>query len=491
MKISQLLPIITVLIIYACKNEIPKETPKDVSNEIAAIERGLMKAVVVKGAPLDTFSIEERMDHYNVPGVSIALVKDGEIRWAKGYGFANTQTEQKVDTTTLFQAGSISKPLAALGALKLVQEGKMELDKDINIYFKDWKIKGNGFTDSSKVTLRRLLTHTAGITVHGFPGYKQKDSFPNITEVLDGKGNTPRIFADTIPGSIWRYSGGGYTIMEKAVEDVTGVPLDNYLDSEILSPLGMKNSTFSQPLKAGLYSRASAAYNGEGELIEGLWHNYPEQAAAGLWTTPSDLARYCLAVQKTFAGDQTGPLSKTTIDSMLTKHKNDWGLGPGLLDDEENLKFGHGGKNAGFTNRLIAYANKQDAVIIMTNADRGGNLISEIMRSVSAYYGWDIETPKEVTLADASIEALDTLTGKYILDQEVPGIGKYYVDISRKDHHLEVTDPNNGDFDILYALDHLQFIDLEDGDEVQFLRKGDDLEMIWNNTYRFTKSHEN
>ena len=223
MKRLTLIVFIFMLVCMSCKNE----RSNDISAEIQAIENGLLPGIRIKGDTLKAFNISERMEHYKVPGVSIAVVENGKIKWGKGYGIANTDNGLEVDINTIFQAGSISKPLAALSALKLVEEGILDLDRDVNEYLKDWQIPDNEFTKDKKVTLRRLLTHTAGITVHGFPGYQQTDTFPSVTQVLNGKGNTPKIFVDTIPGSIWRYSGGGYTVMEKMVEDISGLPVRN------------------------------------------------------------------------------------------------------------------------------------------------------------------------------------------------------------------------------------------------------------------------
>lgn len=211
-----------VLIITSCSTE----KAIDVTADLNAIENGLLPTIKIKGDSLITYNIIDRMEHYKVPGVSIAIVENGKIKWAKGYGIANTETGSKVNINTVFQAGSISKPVAALAALKLVENGNLDLDTNVNLYLTDWKIPENKFTKVEKVTLRRLLTHTAGMTVHGFPGYQQTDTFPSITQVLEGLGNTTKIFVDTIPGNLWRYSGGGYTVMEKVVEDVSGMPLE-------------------------------------------------------------------------------------------------------------------------------------------------------------------------------------------------------------------------------------------------------------------------
>ncbi len=381
--------------------------------EIQAIENGLLETIQVKGEAAKSHNILERMEHYNVPGVSIAIVQNGEIKWAKGYGLANTKTEAKVDKNTLFQAGSISKPIAALAALKLFENGDIDLDHNVNSYLKGWQVPDNEFTEKEKVTIRRLLTHTAGTTVHGFPGYDQDHSFPSDIDVLSGKGNTGIVSVDVVPGSMWRYSGGGYTVMEKAVEDVSGQSLNSYLSEHILLPMGMRQSTYEQPISEKWQSNISAAYDGNGKITEGLWHNYPEQAAAGLWTTPSELARYCIEIQEIIKGKVDGILSKETVDLMLTKHKSDWGLGPSLRGERDSLIFGHGGKNEGFTNNMTAFAHIGHAAIIMTNADNAGSLIKEIENAIANQYNWPIGRRKTIEIIDLSEDQLNAYVGKY------------------------------------------------------------------------------
>ena len=481
--------ILLFLFLFGCSTN----RPTGDETAVNAIENGLLTGIQVEGQEPKLYSLAERMAYFKVPGVSIAIVKDGQISWAKGYGTANTETGTLVDENTLFQAGSISKPLAALAALKLVEEGKVSLDEDVNTYLTDWKVADNQHTATEKVTLRRLLTHTAGMTVHGFPGYHQTFIFPAIKMVLNGKGNTPPIVVDTIPGSIWRYSGGGYTVMEKLVEDVTGLPLAKYADENILQPMGMENSTFAQPLPTKLHASASAAYDRDGTLIGGQWHNYPEQAAAGLWTTPTDLARYCIEIQSIYTGKkQNGLLSKETVDQMLTKHKNDWGLGPSLKWDGDSLIFQHGGKNAGFTNNMVAFANRGDAVIIMTNADNGGRLIGEIMNAVSAYYDWGLGSTKTISLINLSADELQRFVGKYQYEGRVPGVAGYFVDIKLVDGQLMVFDTVEEESFSIIPMEPLKFIDIEKGDEIAFSENGEtsSLSFMWNNNFRFVKVEE-
>ena len=471
------------LVFISCKNE----KTKDVSSEIKAIENGLLPTYQVKGDSVITYNILDRMKHYKVPGVSIALVENGAIKWAKGYGVANTDTKTNVDANTIFQAGSISKPVAALSALKLVEEGKLDLDTDVNTYLKDWQIPANKFTTTEKVTLRRLLTHTAGMTVHGFPGYEQKDSFPTVTQVLNGQGNTPKVFVDTIPNSIWRYSGGGYTLMEKIVEDTSNKPLEVYMAENFLMPLKMNNSTYEQPLSKKYHTNASAAYNSKGEIAEGFWNNYPEQAAAGLWTTPTDLAKYAIEIQQILAGKENGVLSKKTIEQMLTKHKNNWGLGPSLQWEKDSLIFRHGGKNRGFTNEFISFANKGSAVIVMTNADNGGRLIGEILKAFSKKYNWGISNQKIIETIEIPVEKLKKWEGKYKLNFKVNGIGDYLIDIKVENNKLIVNDPNNGEINTLTATKEFDFIDLETGTSVKFNMDKTLRSVVFNGRFTFNK----
>jgi len=475
------------ILVSSCK----KEPAKSVDDDINAIENGLLKGIQVKGETPEVFNIEEQMKVHNVPGTSIAIIENGKLKWAKGYGIANTNTNQKVDVNTLFQAGSISKPVAALAALKLVDEGKLDLDEDVSTYLKSWKLPDSKFTDTEKVTLRRLLTHTAGMTVHGFPGYTQKDSFPSINTVLNGKGNTAEILLDTIPGSIWRYSGGGYTVMEKIVEDVSGLSLEDYMSKNILPKMDMTNSTYSQPIKESMQNNISAAYYGDGKIIEGLWHNYPEQAAAGLWTTPSDLAKYLIEIHEIYTSNSNGVLSKETVNAMLTKDKNDWGLGPSLRENNNDLIFGHGGKNAGFTNDMMAFAKSGNGVIVMTSADNGGRLIGEVLRSVSNYYNWGTHNTKEVEIIKMSNNDLEKFAGKYQLGFQVPDIGDYNIDVTIRDGKIHVMDPNNNDENLFTPQEEMRFIDLDKGDRIEV--KMDDsgnISFLWNGQYNFNKINE-
>lgn len=488
MKNLNLYPFIAIVALWSitsCKKN------GDLSTEINAIENTLMPSLQVEGDSTVYYNIENRMAYYQVPGVSVAVIKDGKIRWAKGYGIANTATGSKVDTNTLFQAASISKPIAALAALKLVDKGMLKLDENVNAYLKDWQIPENGFTEKEKVTLRRLLTHSAGTTVHGFPGYTFQDSFPNTRMVLEGKGNTDKIIVDTVPGSVWRYSGGGYTVVQEIIEEVSSLPFEKYLDDEVLQPLGMLHSTFEQPISKSKQQVVSLAYDSKGEVIDSGYHNYPEKAAAGLWTTPSDLARYCIFVQQA-TNDKTsgGLLAKETVEQMLTKDKNNWGLGPVLSGEKDSLLFMHGGKNAGYTNMFFAFANRGDGLVVMTSADNGGSLIGEIERAVSAYYDWGTHKPQVVKTKKMSANQLNRYIGKYQLNGKAHGEDKdYHVTVSLHNSKLRMSVKEMNTTLYLLPIEETKFIGEDDGTEIVFEDLKDDKmhTLIWNKNYRCTR----
>lgn len=455
-----------------------------VQDEIRIIENSLYYPIRVEGET-KTFSITERMRHYKVPGISVAVVKDGKLHWSKAWGISNSETKTAVTSNTLFQAGSISKPIAALAVLKLFEEGKIDLDQNINKYLKTWKIPENKFTQNEKVTPRRLLNHTAGTTVSGFPGYSSNDPNPTTYEVLKGKGNTDAVIVDTIPGSRWNYSGGGYTILQKVVEDVTGLPFEDYMQQTILEPLGMKTSTYDQPLPEGLHKIASAAYDSEGKIIEGQWHNYPEKAAAGLWTTPEDLAQYNMHIQEIVRG-KDGILSKETIEKMLKPYQFGWGLGPQLEKEGDSLVFQHGGKNAGFTNMSLAFANKGAALVVMTNGDNGRNLLSEIVRAISEYYDWGLESTRLIKPIEiSSPEMLVKFAGKYKFHSDSKEI---VVHVVRTNDRLLLR-KNSGEETSLIPIEENKFIELQTGAEYSFVNGVDNeiASFIQNDQMEFLK----
>ncbi len=300
----------------------------EVEQHIQHVTSGLIGGVILKGDEHATHTLADRMKELNVPGVSIAVLHNGKIEWARGFGVRGIGGEP-VNAETMFQAGSISKPLAAMACLRLVQQGKLSLDADVNSYLTSWKFPSDPVAAGKPITLRELLTHTAGTTVHGFPGYASTAPVPTLVQVLNGEkpANTPAIRSEAAPIARWNYSGGGYTIMQQVMLDVTHEPFPKLLHDSVLSPIGMKHSTYEQPLPQPLREYAATPYRGDGKPVEGGAHTYPEMAAAGLWTTPTDLAIYAIEVERSLIGKANHVLSIEMTRQMLTPGMGHWGLG--------------------------------------------------------------------------------------------------------------------------------------------------------------------
>jgi len=409
-------------------------TAEDVQSRIARVENELLPSLVIRGEPVETATLTDRMATLKVPGVSIAVINNGELEWARGYGMADVASGTPVTETTLFQAASISKPIAATAALRLVERGELDLDEDVNHRLTTWKIPETRHTIGEPVTLRRLLTHTAGLTVNGFPGYGTDEEIPSTVGVLDGQGNTSAILPDTTPGALWRYSGGGYTVMQLLLTDVTGRPFPELMRELVLDPIGMTLSTYEQPLPDERRREAATAYRGDGGEVDGKWHTYPEMAAAGLWTTPSDLARWAIAVQRARSGDYDGPLSAELVGKMLQPHLNNWGLGPSISED--GRWFGHGGSNEGFRCQVVALMDGGRGAVVMTNSDNGSALMREIFMTIDAEYGWGIIQPTEKEVAQLEPAVLAEFSGRYVIE----GYGS--IDITAGDNRLVASLPD-------------------------------------------------
>lgn len=378
------------------------------------------------------------MKALNVRGVSIAVINNYEIEWAKEYGFADFEAKRPVEITTLFQAGSISKPVAAVAAMKLVEEGKLALDENINAFLTSWKLPDNEFTKEKKVTLREILSHSAGVTVHGFPGYGAGEPIPTLIQILDGvkPANTEPIRVDVVPGSIWRYSGGGYTILQLAMMDVTHEPFPEIMRSIVLTKAGMRDSTYENPLPSRLSGVAATGYHSDGTPVAGRYHTYPEMAAAGLWTTASDLARFGIEIQKSREGRSNRILKQKTIEEMLAEQKKPWGLGFQLAPNW----FSHGGADEGFQASFgCSFDGK--GLVVMTNSDNGARLAHEIELAFAAAYGLE-EKPAEREIVPMPSAEMQKFAGAYTADF-VGGLT-----IRVEGDHLLVSNKQTGSFSL-------------------------------------------
>jgi CubicO group peptidase (beta-lactamase class C family) len=400
--------------------------------KIRAIETGLLPAPPFPTSPPLSRPLAERMALYGIPGLSVAVIDGGELAWARGYGHLEAGGSAPVTARTPFQAASISKPVTALAVMRLVQDGRLDLDEDVNRYLRSWRVPANG-SWQPRLTLRHVLTHTGATTVHGFPGYRPGDSIPTTRQVLDGSppANTPAVRVNGVPGLRNRYSGGGTTIVQQLLVDLLDTPFPDVMRDLVLDPLGMTDSTYAQPLPADRRAHAARGHRTGGDPIPGGWAVYPEMAAAGLWTTPTDLARVAIELQH--ARREGGEiLCPSSAEQILTPWFGGWcGIGFILAGEGSALRFGHGGSNEGFRCEMQAYAELGAGVVVMTNGDMGEALYPEVIGAVAREYGWPLAPgdslgtfrPPRVPISVA-VDTLTYYTGEFAL---------------RPDLHLRVT----------------------------------------------------
>ena len=337
----------------------------------------------------DPYTIQEMMKLFHVPGVSIAVVRDFKVQWTKTYGAADVVTDAPVTQETRFQAASISKPVTAFAVLRAVDSGKLSLDEDVNNYLKSWKVPVNEYTEGG-VTLRALLSHTSGTgDGFGFPGYNPSAKLPTLEQVLDGKppSNVGPVFWERPPFTAQKYSGGGIEIVQVVLQDAYGKPFAGIMQELVLGPVGMANSTYEQPLPATADQSAARAHDKDGKVMDAKWHVYPEQAAAGLWTTPTDLAKLGIEVQKALRSTLLS--RRTALEMVAPTGTGPFAIGFAIEKRGEGWYFVHDGSNWGFRSDLAMHRLKGYGIVVMTNSDSGGQIISAIEARVPAAANWD------------------------------------------------------------------------------------------------------
>ncbi|MGC1301114.1 MAG: serine hydrolase domain-containing protein [Caulobacteraceae bacterium] len=373
-----------ILSLAALHNVARAGAPAEMAKAFEPDQR-LVPAIAFTPGHAPDLTLSGEMARLHVPAVSIAVVRDGKILWARGYGRTRLQGPP-TSTDTRFQGASLSKTITAVAVLRLVEQGKLDLDEDVNVYLKQWKLpEGPG----QHVTLRQLLSHTAGLNVGGFTGYRVGDPFPTTVQVLDGAppAVNPPVRIVTPPGSAWSYSGGGYTIVQQLLVDVTGEPFAQLMQELVLEPVGMTHSDFTQPLPPERWSSIALGYKADGAPLDGGPRTYPELAAAGVWTTPSDLALFLMELQRSAAG-RGKLLTQATTRMMFTPGLGHWGLGFEVEGEGASRRFDHVGSNEGYKTIFVGYLSQSDGAVVMADSDNADGLREEVLRTIAAHYGW-------------------------------------------------------------------------------------------------------
>lgn len=384
------------------------DTPMDA--RLVQLEQGLRGPVHFQGDA--TWTLEERLRHYGVPGIAFAIIEDGRVIATRTYGLADRSTGAKVTPDTLFQAASVSKPVTAFGAMRMVERGELALDRPVNEQLRRWKVPDNEFTASAPVTLAQLLSHTAGLTVHGFGGYAKGQPVPGLVAILDGAppANSAPVRVDQVPGSAWRYSGGGYTVAEVLMADVAKREFPSLMYQQVLGPIRMRDSRFGAPVTQ---ARTAAGVLPDGTDVPGRYKIHPESAAAALWSTPTDLAHFLIEVQRALRGESR-LLTAASAETMLREVRDGYSLGFGLTRVGDTQWFGHDGWNDGFNTHMVGNRDGQ-GLVAMINANQPA-LLHELRRAVAAEFGWPGYT--ELVREATSPEALAALPGRYRYNEE-------------------------------------------------------------------------
>ena len=373
----------------------------DTPEEIAAVEATIAALEANLGGLVRT-SLAQRMAFYDVPGMTMAVIRAGQVEWVEAYGISNLETGEPMRRHLRLQAASISKPVTAMAIMRLVEQGFLSLDAPINEALSSWQLPENNLTASTPVTLRHILSHTSGVNNEGFQGYPRDAEVPSLAQILDGlpPARHPPIQVIEPPGWRWHYSSGAYTILQQVIEDLTGETFKAYVENDILRPANMQMSTFAQPLDdASIMDFRVASLHG----VPIYPYTYPELPAAGMWSTALDLARLTIAFQKALAGEPGALLSAATAAEMVTPQ---WpaprptdiltspfpgmGLGWFLADGPEPTWFWHRGGNAGYSSLIVGdLQGAGHGVAVMTNAFSGGQLLAwEIVNAIADLHAW-------------------------------------------------------------------------------------------------------
>lgn len=329
------------------------------------------------------------LEHQKIPGVSIAIIKDFKVDRVLVYGFKEADSDQPVREDTLFQAAAISQPVTAMAALKLYQDRSLDIDSNINEQLRSWVLDAGVHASRQKVSLRALLSHTSGTNVTGYEGYPQGEALPTIKQVLTNTGSS-RAAGVIVNGEsgVYRYSSGGYSVVQQTLMDLTAKPFETLMDEVIFSPLSMTRSTFSQPLASTQTLKASAGHDVNGSMIAGRYYNYPEMAATGLWSTPTDIAKFVIELQSAVVGDSLVGLTEETATQMLQPIHMTYGLGLDVKTRGSSVYFSQGGASKGFQVAFQAHETAGVGVVVMTNSDNGFQAVAKILNFVAIEERW-------------------------------------------------------------------------------------------------------
>lgn len=438
-------------------------------------EHRLRPAVLESGEPLPHWSLCERMAYYHVPGVAVAVIRNGKVVQAAGYGVLAEGSSQKVNGDTLFSVGSVSKVATASIILRMVAKGKLNLDSNVDRYLRSWHVSPTKDVPDPDVTLRTLMSHTSGFNVGGFPDFMPDEPVPTLIETLDGKPPAKHhaVRLTSVPGTRYSYSGGGIMVEQQLLEDVTKTSFADTAKTWLLNPLHMDRSTFVSPLPAST-SNVAKAHDNDGHLVAlpRGWQTFPEQAASGLWSNAQELGSWVATLIESYRG-QNNFLPRGLATQMMTPvSPSPQGLGPELLGSGDARAFFHSGSNDNYRAWIEGYLQSGDGFVILTNSSNGSLLRLEIRHALSDAIGLGVDPVLRTVDLDMNDPAYTDYKGIYRLDSDIPmnirgrladdfDVEAFDVDISEEKVALRI--PGEDHVHPLKALSPTRFVDPDSG----------------------------
>jgi len=438
------------------------------AKRIRTAEKGLTRAVYLKGLTPEKVALADRMKFYKVPGVSIAALDKNRIEWTRAYGERDVQVRQPMTADTLLQGGAFSQMMTAAAALGLAERGKLDLDADLSSVLKSWMLPRPRPGQKTTITARSLLTHSSGLMDQAFEGYALDEPIPDLLQVVNGdrpaKNGPVWILAPKTSTSQVRYSEAGYVLLQQALQDVSGKAFAAFMKETILEPLGLKNTTFSVPLADVWKSQAAPGHLREGKPVAGLWLNYPEAAAKGLWTTPSDFAAFLSDLLQAAGGGGEGKiLSPETARLMLSSQVEGHGFGFLVDGVGGDIHYRLNGKTRGYSCAMVVYPVKGQGAVVMTNSENGTLLIREILAALSVAYGWPDFRPEEKDVLRLDPGTYKEYCGRYEVNPQ------YALAVGQEDYTL-VIQPTGQTATKFYAEAQTLFYSIDPYVRIQFFK---------------------
>jgi CubicO group peptidase (beta-lactamase class C family) len=403
-------------------------------SRIRKVEKGLLRAIYLKGQTPERLSLEARMEFYKVPGASLAIMDRNGLEWARAYGVRDAHLREPVTEATIFQAGALAQPLAAAAALRLVDQGRLDLDEDVNGRLRTWKVPANEFTERKPVTLREILSGTAGFPETETPGFPPDQRPPSLRDILAAAPGSDAVPAEptSVPGAEAKPSSLAYAVLQQLLEDVTSRPFSGFMRETVFDPLSLRASTFDVPLPESERIHAASGHGRDGRPIEGKWLDYPAAAAEGLWTTPTELLTFASDILETAMGKDGKILSAARARDMLSRQAANMGFGFEIEGTGRDIRFTLRGRTRGFGCSLDVYPYKGQGAVIMTNSDNGGLLGNEILRAISAAYEWPDFKPEARPLYRLDPSIYEQYVGRYRVNPD------YELDVRYEDYYLVI-----------------------------------------------------